>query len=670
VRNGEYGLGVDIGDQTISAAVCGRNDDGAATAEPLPLGGAALTVPSSVTVDGHGRVGLGPDGGTVVAHLMARIGVPAPVYAGDRPLAAADLAAAAVQRVRELAAVREGRPDAWTVLTVPPSWRGHRRAEFARALEAAGVPRFSLVSGAVAAVHHHVAAGDLPPEPTVAVYDLGAATVDTAMVGPTADEPLGHPAVPPAPLAWGGRDADDVVVGHVRRCREVPAGGRDAARALRAACVTAKEQLSGATVVDVDLDGADGPVRLTREELDEALAAPVLASVEHLADTVAAAGRELDALDAVVLAGGGVSVPLVAEALSGELGRPLVVAALPALTAALGAAALAADALVADAESADAPPASAGEEVVDPPAVVLLAADGPAPVLDAADARPDRRPRRLARTAAPATGAPSRPPAGPPRTTPPRTSRLRRGAVVAGAFLGLVIAPPTLAALLDADVTATPAGQGVAEAQDGDVVASGSVAIGEATVAPPTGDPPSGPGRASGPGRTATVADRRPAGTSLAAALGTTPRTTAADTPGTRSTTVGAVSSTRPSAPAVTGPTASAAERSTVPTAAGPSAATTAADPPAPVTTPAQPPPGTTPPVEPPPVTTEPPATSEPPVEPPTETPTGTPPVTSEPPVDPPADPPVEPVVESPVGTPTESVSEPAPEPAAPTEAL
>ncbi|MDP9430224.1 MAG: Hsp70 family protein [Actinomycetota bacterium] len=40
---------------------------------------------------------------------------------------------------------------------------------------------------------------------------------------------------------------------------------------------------------------------------------------------MAAAGLAASDLDAVVLAGGGARVPLVAELLSGELGRPLVV---------------------------------------------------------------------------------------------------------------------------------------------------------------------------------------------------------------------------------------------------------------------------------------------------------------------------------------------------------
>lgn len=245
VRNGEYGLGIDVGDGAVTAAVCAVHGGAGA----LPVGQGRVTA----AVGDDGRVGLVPADGTARSRpLVARVGDPVPVYTGGRAVPAAELVAAAVEQVRELAAERAGRPDAWTVVTVPPSWAGHRCAALAHALTAAGVPRFSLVSSAVAAVSAHVAAGDLPAEPTVAVYDLGAGTLDTAVVGPTADQPLAHLAVPPAPLPWGGRDVDDAVVAHVVDCLGTPGG--DAA-ALRVACVRAKEALSGTTAVRV----GDGP---------------------------------------------------------------------------------------------------------------------------------------------------------------------------------------------------------------------------------------------------------------------------------------------------------------------------------------------------------------------------------------------------------------------------
>jgi molecular chaperone DnaK len=450
VRNGEYGLGIDVGDGAVSAAVCGP--DGAAV--PLPLGEG----PVAAAVRDDGRIALVPADGTAGGPpLVARVGDPVPVHAGGRAAPAAELLADVVQHVRVLAAEREGRPDAWTVVTVPPSWAGHRCATLAAALTAAGVPRFSLLSSAVAAVAAHVAAGDLAPEPTVAVYDLGAGSLDTAVVGPNRDRPLAHLAVPPAPLPWGGRDVDDVVLAHVLDCLDAPPGD---GRALRAACRAAKEALSTATVVRIATDGPDGPIRLTREELDEVLAGPVRGAAEALAATVAAAGLDPADLDAVVLAGGGVRVPLVAEVLSDELGRPLIVGGDPALTPALGAATLAAEALAAEALPGEAPAAAPPTE---PP-------DAPSDVVDRQPAPPrPRTPRARPRPGSPpraATGAAAR-----------RGGRLRRGAVVAGLALGLLVVGPAAAGLFDAVLPPGPTGQ----TDDGDVIASGTAAVGGST---------------------------------------------------------------------------------------------------------------------------------------------------------------------------------------------
>ncbi len=490
VRNGEYGLGIDVGGGAVSAAVCGP--DGAAV--PLPLGGG----PVATVVGDDGQVALVPADGTAGrVPLVARVGDPVPVYAGGRAVPAAELVADVVQHVRWLAAEQEGRPDAWTVVTVPPSWAGHRCATLAAALTAAGVPRFSLVSTAVAAVAAHVAAGDLAPEPTVAVYDLGAGTLDTAVVGPGPDRPLAHLAVPPAPLPWGGRDVDDVVLAHVLDCLGAPPGD---ARALRGACRAAKEALSTATVVRIATDGPDGPARLTREELDEVLAGPVRGSAEALADTVAAAGLDPTDLDAVVLAGGGVRVPLVAEVLSDELGRPLVVGGDPALTPALGAAALAAEALAAEALPGEAPAAAPPTELPDVPSDVV----DPQPVLP----RP-RTPRGRHR--------PGSPPAAATGPAARRGGRVRRGAVVAGLALGLLLLGPAAAGLFDAVLPPGPTGQAATEADDGGVIARGTAAVGGGSTARAA--------ESTGGGASRTAAD--PTGsprTSLAAAIATAAR--------------------------------------------------------------------------------------------------------------------------------------------------
>ncbi|MGY1762137.1 Hsp70 family protein [Geodermatophilus sp. SYSU D00779] len=513
MRNGEYGLGIDVGGGAVSAAVCGP--DGAAV--PLPLGEGPVTT----AVRDDGRVALVPADGTAGrATLVARVGDPVPVYAGGRAVPAAELVAHAVQHVRGLAAEREGRPDAWTVVTVPPSWAGHRCATLAAALTAAGVPRFSLVSSAVAAVAAHVAAGDLAPEPTVAVYDLGAGSLDTAVVGPGPDRPLVHLAVPPAPLPWGGRDVDDEVLAHVLDCLDAPP---EDARALRGACRAAKEALSTATVVRIGTGGPDGPVRLTREELDEVLAGPVRESAEAVAATVAAAGLDPTDLDAVVLAGGGVRVPLVAEVLSDELGRPLVVGGDPALTPALGAAALAAEALAAEALAGEALAAEALPRAAAAAAPPTERADVPSDAVDPQPVLPrPRTPRGRHRP-----GSPPRAATGPAAR---RSGRVRRGAVVAGLALGLLLLGPAAAGLFDAVLPPGPTGRAAAEADDGGVIARGTAVVGGGSTARAA--------ESAGGGASRTAADSTSSPrTSLAAAIATAARSSTPSAPGSAAST-------------------------------------------------------------------------------------------------------------------------------------
>src|SRR6185312_7555254 len=71
----------------------------------------------------------------------------------------------------------------------------------------------------------------------------------------------------------------------------------------------------------------------------------VAESVAALRAAVTGAGLDPGQLDGIVLAGGSARLPAVAEALSAELGRPVLMTAAPELAAACGAAELALDLL-------------------------------------------------------------------------------------------------------------------------------------------------------------------------------------------------------------------------------------------------------------------------------------------------------------------------------------
>jgi hypothetical protein len=107
---------------------------------------------------------------------------------------------------------------------------------------------------------------------------------------------------------------------------------------LRAGCRSAKEQLSSSTVTTLtdDLTSTRGDVRITRDELDDAIRESLDSFVAALDETLRR--NKIRDLVAVVTAGGGANIPLVTTTLSGHLGVPVVTTPRPQVTAAIGAA--------------------------------------------------------------------------------------------------------------------------------------------------------------------------------------------------------------------------------------------------------------------------------------------------------------------------------------------
>ncbi|MDK3255095.1 Hsp70 family protein [Blastococcus capsensis] len=460
-----YALGVDIGDETVTAAVC--HPDG--TPAPVPVGDAVLAA-AAVRLAPVGGPDLNdpadPRPGTttpLTRHLMSRVGVPVPLLVAGHPVQAADIVAAVVAAIQSLAAAQEGRPPSWTVLTLPPSWGPHRHTALAEALATHCTGLISLASGAVAAVRHQLA-DDGGAGRTIAVYDLGASTLDTAVVRTATDGGPAHVAVPPAPLAWGGRDIDDAVLGHVVAALAPAAAGprrapvvREALAGLRAQCVAAKEALSSGTHVrlDVDLPSGTTTLRVVREDLEELLTDAVRSSVDALRRTVEDAGLRVADLDGVLLVGGAGRMPLVAELLSAELGRPLLVPEDPALAGALGAARLGLDVLVAEAR------VGGGAAPAD---------DGRGATLAVA---PDRGGDDVGRPAAPVAHrrpAVRRPPAAQPsRTRSPAGRRGgRRVVLVGGLLVGLLAVPAAFGAPQTREADGTSTADAIPAAEDRD----------------------------------------------------------------------------------------------------------------------------------------------------------------------------------------------------------
>ncbi|MCZ2806979.1 Hsp70 family protein [Modestobacter sp. VKM Ac-2983] len=656
-------LGIDIGDETVVAAISTPDGEDRWVRLVRPAG--TVAVPGLV-----GPVDE-PPAHLPVGSALRRVGASAPMYVDGRLVSPAAAVAALALQVVEHATRAEGSAPARTVLTVPPSWGEHRRDLLTAALGAAGLHDCSLESSSVAVLRHHLGTDGVPTGVPVVVVDVGASTADIAVLRTATDHRIETVAVPPPPVAWGGRDLDDAVVQLVLDClaTEDAAGqqGPDPTAAeLRAACVLAKESLSTDPVACVELPGPGGPVsfRLVREDLDEVVAEQVQVLVDAVRRAVADADLDVADVGAVLLAGGTAAVPLLSETLSGDLGRPVVVGSDPSSSAALGAAELARDLAAADQETRGG--------VGDPPGAPTTAVAEPL-------ARPTRQRAVRAATGPSSRGrrpVADRPPVRSGARQPALDGRrhVARVGVVLASFAAIVLA---VAATVSAGWTAGGRTDAAARTPD-----AGQTAVQQRTDGPQVDPRPPGRSQTAGTrlspagagGRAGQPGDRDPGSPDRTSPGDRSPRATDAQSSPAAGTATGGASTTGPQdgLVPVTGPAATpdspstaantpdqpdAAPSAVPPTSSPPSSTPPSSTPPspsdpAPTTTSGTPPPS---PTDPPPTTP-----SEPPLPSPTDPPPTTP---SEPPPPSPTDPPptTPPATD---GAPADQAPPPADEPA------
>jgi len=107
---------------------------------------------------------------------------------------------------------------------------------------------------------------------------------------------------------------------------------------LRAQCRGAKERLSTTAVTSLvaDLPGHSSEMRLTRNELDEAIRGPLAEFVGVVQETVEHNGIRTADLVAVASVGGGARIPIITTTLSEHFRVPVITTGQPELTAAIG----------------------------------------------------------------------------------------------------------------------------------------------------------------------------------------------------------------------------------------------------------------------------------------------------------------------------------------------
>ncbi|MBO3741319.1 Hsp70 family protein [Actinoplanes flavus] len=442
-----YALGIDLG-TTYTAAAVWRSGH----AEIVSLGSRSAAVPSVVLLRADETILTGEIAsrrGLTEPHRVARefkrrLGDPTPILLGGAPYSAESLMARMLRAVIDEVSSREGGEPNAICVSHPANWGPYKIDLLYQVLRLAGIERpVQLITEPHAAAVFYARQQRLEPDATVAVYDLGGGTFDAAVLRKTPDgfDLIGKPE---GIERLGGIDFDAAIFAHVAGSLdgalddldgEDPAVTAAVAR-LREECVQAKEALSVDTDVTIPvlLPALTTEVRLTRAEL-EAMVRPVLSGpTEALRRAVRSAGIEPADLHSVLLVGGSSRIPLVAQMVGAEFGRPVAVDAHPKHAVALGAA-WHAGASIAEAQTALVLP-----EAVDPWATGAAEAVAPAWPGDAWTATAEPAPES---SRPPATsGAPVPEPAGPTAAvaSPAGRPKLSRpvGAVLAAAVVALL----------------------------------------------------------------------------------------------------------------------------------------------------------------------------------------------------------------------------------------
>ncbi|WP_026541307.1 Hsp70 family protein [Paenarthrobacter nicotinovorans] len=478
-----YVLAIDVG-TSFTAAALARPDQGTPP-EVLPLGLHGSAVPSVLFYADDGRVLVGEaaerrgldDPHHMVREFKRRIGDSVPLAVGEGWLTAEDVYATMAAWVVDRAREREGSEPSSIIMTHPAAWGAHRVSSVLAALDLAGLPDITLISEPEAAALHYASQTRVEDGSIIAVYDLGGGTFDTAILrkaGAGNFELLGRP---DGIETLGGADFDAAVLRHVMG-HVSPAADMDpmapetlaALARLRRECREAKEALSmdSESSVAVSLPGTQQSVRLVRAEFEELIEAPLRETVEALERSLQGINVDAQDLRAVLLIGGSSRIPLVAEMISVELGRPIAVDADPKSSICLGAAVAAAGmAAAAGMVEATGPAAAAGMVEATGQAAATAPAVGPVPSDDAL-----RRPSGIMRP--PALAALRNASSSPTRHTTSRP-RVRMAAAAAAAAAVLTIATATAAQSPDArGLLATMFGNQAADVmRDGGPAASG-----------------------------------------------------------------------------------------------------------------------------------------------------------------------------------------------------
>ncbi len=347
-----YQAGVDLG-TTYTAAAVHRGSETTMVA----LGSRSAAVPSIVLLRADGTVITGEaaerralsEPERVVREYKRRFGDTTPIIVAGSPYSAEALMARMLRAVVNHMTEQEGEAPGRIVVTHPANWGNYKRELLDQMVRLAGLDpaMVGFLTEPEAAAMSYAAQERVEPGEVVAVYDLGGGTFDAAVLRRTVSgfAILGRPE---GIERLGGIDFDAAVFAHVSASLGDALSQLDpedpsallAVTRLRQDCVAAKEALSSDTdaSIAVVLPGLHTEVRITRQEFENLIRPAISDSLEAMRRALHSASLSTDAVSRVLLVGGSSRIPLVAQMVSSDLGRPVAVDAHPKHAIALGAA--------------------------------------------------------------------------------------------------------------------------------------------------------------------------------------------------------------------------------------------------------------------------------------------------------------------------------------------
>ncbi|MEY2422740.1 MAG: molecular chaperone DnaK [Acidimicrobiaceae bacterium] len=353
-----YVLGIDLG--TTYTAVATYRDG---RAQIVSIGTRTAAIPSVVFLRQDQAVLTGEaadrralsEPARVAREFKRRVGDTTPIMVGGSPYSAEQLSAELLKAVVERVTQLEGQRPDHVAVCHPANWGPYKKELLDQTVALADIGTPTFVTEPEAAAIHYASTEHVDPGEIVAVYDLGGGTFDTAVLRKTETgfETLGEPQ---GVERLGGIDFDAAVFAHVRNAVGGALDDLDendptviaAAARLREECIEAKEALSSdtETSIPVLLPNVMTEVRLTRGEFESMIRPTLNNTIVALQRALRSANVQPSDISRVLLVGGSSRIPLVAELVGAELGRPVAIDAHPKHAIALGAAIAAAAAVV------------------------------------------------------------------------------------------------------------------------------------------------------------------------------------------------------------------------------------------------------------------------------------------------------------------------------------